>query len=363
MLPSLLTVPLVILHFLYSILKLPFGFGSYSKKSTAELQEDGSTAIVDDPENSNDDDDLNLAALLLKQQSESSSDNEQNEYLSVKASPALTTLLDDALYRAYQAELVPTVAAASRLLTEFIEMKEAAALVWRECRWMVGVPMSGGLDIVKLDPDEFGDGEGEEAVKEVAIGTVRNNVFFGGGVLADGHGDPYFTIGDSNKLHRRGGSNESSASSSSSSSNNITTDRLHSEEMNRWNEFDTIQDFAQQCYLSANEAIQRLTTDRLAESANLTLQDSIAESSEKNGGQNVDALQQQSQTSQSASPSALPGSIASTSSSTAFPSSPADAGIGRCYHPQPCCNCWESPRLYCPDYYWDDDAIADVSVS
>jgi len=357
-LPALLTVPLVILHFLYSILKLPFEFGSYSKKSTAELQEDGSTAIVDDPESSNEDDDsTNLAALLLKQQSESSSDNEQNEYLSVKASPALTTLLDDALYRAYQAELVPTVAAASRLLTEFIEMKEAAALVWRECRWMVGVPMSGGLDIVKLDPEEFGDEEGEEAVKEVAIGTVRNNIFFGGGVLADGHGNPYFSTDDSHKLHRRGGSNESSSSSSSSSSNNITTERLHSEEMNRWNEFDTIQDFAQQCYLSANEAIQRLTTDRLAESANLTLQDSIAESSEKNGGQKVDALQQQSQTSASASPSALPGSSTLSASSSTFPSSPADAGIGRCYHPQPRRNCWESPRLYCPDYYWADDAI------
>jgi hypothetical protein len=35
----------------------------------------------------------------------------------------------------------------------------------------------------------------------------------------------------------------------------------------------------------------------------------------------------------------------------------ADAGIGRCYEPLTRQNCWESPRLYCPDYTWADDAI------
>jgi hypothetical protein len=40
-----------------------------------------------------------------------------------------------------------------------------------------------------------------------------------------------------------------------------------------------------------------------------------------------------------------------------LPLSPMDAGIGRIYQPQRRRDCWESPRLYCPDYCWADDAI------
>jgi len=283
---------------------------------------------------------LDPEGSVLSERTKSNADDDDDEiddYLSVMASPGLTTLLDDALYRAYQAELVPTVSAASQLLTEFIEMKEAAALVLRECRWMVGVPMSGGLVMYNYTEPISGE------IKEIAAGgTVVNGFFLGGGVIADEDGNPYFNPG----TLRRRSSNDSSVSSSSS---NIANEIRHVEEMNNWNEFDTIQDFAQQCYVSANEAIQRLTTDRLAESANLTLQDSIAlvgTEGEATGGPN-DAALPQSQ-SQSPSPSA-------TASSTW--SSPADAGIGRCYHAQPRRDCWESPRLYCPDYYWADDAI------
>jgi hypothetical protein len=39
----------------------------------------------------------------------------------------------------------------------------------------------------------------------------------------------------------------------------------HAEDISNWNEYDTIQDFAYQCYHSAKEGIHRLTTDRFAE--------------------------------------------------------------------------------------------------
>ena len=42
---------------------------------------------------------------------------DDDEYLKVDASPALTALLDNALYKTYEAELVPTVSSASQLLT------------------------------------------------------------------------------------------------------------------------------------------------------------------------------------------------------------------------------------------------------
>ncbi|KAL7531082.1 hypothetical protein ACHAXR_006037, partial [Thalassiosira sp. AJA248-18] len=350
-LPSILAFPLVLIHFLYSILKIPFT-GLYLPKSSSNSRRGGGIKDDEHEQNNNNpadatndlpalsidsDADLDTIKSVLSKDSELNSE----EYLTVMASPALTTLLDDALYRAYQAELVPTVAAASQLLTTFIEMKEASALLLRECRWMGGVPMSGGLAVIK----------GTKGRHEVAVCREKNSIYLGEGAIVDRHGNAI-----SLEVLLRGSSSSAAADSSSvssSSSNDDVTEQLHSEEMTRWNEFDTIQDFAQHCYLGANEAIQRLTTDRLAESANLTLHDSIAsvgtegDTSGGGGGDNNDTLQQPSSSqTQPPSPSAAPIAL-----------SPADAGIGRCYHSQPRRTCWESPRLYCPDYYWADDAI------
>ena len=299
-----------------SLIKIPFTVSTKSKSSSKDAeQKDGEEKQkdeVDIPALMNDDN-VDIDAIKAAMSKEA---DFHDDYLTVQASPALTTLLDDALYKAYQAELVPTVAAASQLLTTFIEMKEAAALLLRECRWMVGVPMSGGLSVATLEE------EGGGAI-EVAV--------------------PFFT--SEGEIAEEGANIEYSTSTIS----DVTAEQMSAEEMIRWNEFDTIQDFAQQCYVGANEAIQRLTTDRLAESANLTLHDIIISESESAGGQNSnsDGLQQQSsQTQQTQS-----------SSASITLSSPADAGIGRCYHSQPRRTCWESPRLYCPDYNWADDAI------
>lgn len=376
-------------------------------------------------------------------------------HISVPPSPALTTLLDTGLYKAYQAELVPTVSAASQLLQLYIEMKEAAALIVRECRWSVGVPLSGGLMVttatttnskgigrgvgafMKLMGRRKGSSVNNDGYK-IAIGGGSQNVFLGGGVVVDEMGKNFYpdngssaagggdnnggvveivvdenesdisSSGASSLFLRRGTSGSSisvgsssvvvdSISYSSNTSGNNSNKEARIESMSameiaKWNEFDTIQDFAQQCYLAANEAIHRLSTDRLSDSANLTVHDGIASDVGGSGsGNNRDgngnhhqatvpggdaALNHhhhhdQSQNHPSAMPSSAPttGSVGggpSSSSSTpssagaqssSLPRTLADAGIGRCYEPLTREDCWESPRLYCPDYTWADDAI------
>ncbi|KAK1747178.1 hypothetical protein QTG54_002522 [Skeletonema marinoi] len=95
----------------------------------------------------------------------------------------LTTLLDTGLYKAYQAELVPTVSAASQLLQLYIEMKESAALVLRECRWSVGVPLSGGL-VVTTATTNNGSGGGGSRLRKMIMGKDDNDgykIAIGGG--------------------------------------------------------------------------------------------------------------------------------------------------------------------------------------
>ena len=355
-----------------------------------------------------------------------------NHRIQVKPTPALTTLLDTGLYKAYQAELVPTVSAASQLLQLYIEMKESAALIIRECRWSVGVPFCGGLvtnargGVAKMTGGGGGvDGSYDNT--NIAIGTGSINVFLGGGAVVDelgnnlhdgtdvvgqdgdddgsgGDGSVHVAaghfrrgtsvsfgsgVGDSINMSSinstsgaSGGGAAGSSSSSSSYSKEARIESMAASEIAKWNEFDTIHDFAQQCYLSANEAIQRLSTDRLSDSANLTVQESIssmagvaggaagggngvgerggsggANSSGHNHHQSAgDALHQSQMHQSSASTTASSSSTAQSSSSMSFRTL-ADAGIGRYYEPLTRQNCWESPRLYCPDYTWADDAI------
>lgn len=216
-------------------------------------------------------------------------------------SPALTTLLDMALYHANEAELVNTTCAASALLSVFLDMKECSALILREARWMTGVPFTS----IEL----------EEGVAVGSAGVVLENDAI---VLG---GEDEAGVGESN---------------------------VGSEEA-RWNEFEMIQDFAMQCFAASKEAIHRLSTDRLAESANLTLADAISSMGEE--GKKEDGLEQMS-----------PGSdmdglklMQQQQQSGSF--NVTNAEIARCYKSQPRSSCWESSRLYCPDYSWADDCI------
>eukprot|EP01082_Thalassiosira_pseudonana_P014385 g12923.t1 g12923 contig7:473493-476108(-) len=259
--------------------------------------------------------------------------------------------LDEALYRAYEGELVSTVSSASQLLKEFIDMKEAAALVLRECRWMVGVPLGGGMEIITKDDGEWNLGD----LEDVAV--------MGGGVILDERGNAFGEKLDGSVSSRSsaamegvggaGGSNSdirAVLSKQSSIRRGISVEfgssnngsKRWSNDDSHWSEFELMEDFAQQCYAAAIEGIQRLTTDGLAESANISLQDSIVGGD--GGGDGA------GQGTSNASPS-------SQQSMGSFFATPADTGIGRCYQPMSRRDCWESNRLICPDYTWADDVI------
>ena len=401
---SLLTAPLNLLQFIYTLCMLPFGDGRGGASATCvssrrkkkytgrepprDVEGETDVSHREDPSAQGGDatSASELDALLARQWRSSSkiafSANEDSsldldDFLSVKPSPALTTLLDDALYRACRAELVPTVAAGSRLLAELLKMKEASALVWRECRWMVGVPngwrIRGGGHVSIGDVEQVvagsvacGVGSGcyrlTKRQMDKLHDNLRNGFFFGCGVIADKHGNPYCPAANHNvddKSYKRWSSNGSSSSFNSnrssfgsyaSCSSGNANSATHVEEMNCWNDFDIMEDFAKQCYLGVNEVIQRLTTDPLAETANLTLQDSlVAAGNHHRGGGKKGHFMPPSPT--------LPADAPSPPSLSPATASPADVGIGRCYPSQLRHRCWESPRLHCPDYYWADDAV------
>ena len=211
-----------------------------------------------------------------------------------------------ALYSAHEAELVPTVCACSKLLQLWIEFKEASALLVRECRLCAGVPF------VPL-----------ELERGVALGS--------GGVILE------------NDAIVWGGENETMVEE-----NGRSAIIMEGNEDMKWNEYEMIHDFALQCYSASKEAIHRLSTDRLAESANLTLRD-VLSTGHNEEGKKEDAVEQVSP----GSDLTPDGKMVSQSGSSNF----TNAEIGRCYKDQPRSSCWESSRLYCPDYSWADDCI------
>ena len=297
-------------------------------------------------------------------------DDEDDDYLHVTASPGITTLLDTALYHAYEAELLPTVSAASRLLADLIEMKETSALLLRECRWAVGVPLNvQGLTLSRLsrrnttatDYDEYDEHDNQKQKEVVECeGVLADGIsVVGGGVIVNQDGIPVIY---------RDEDRDNDDDHDHDNNNNIMTmeeaEIKHAEDILNWNEYDTIQDFAYQCYLSAKEGIHRLTTDRFAETANRTLRDTIlatATSSVSEKGDEASTTTTSAptmMTKTTASQIDLPSlSLPQQTTGLSTYSTPADVGIGRCYNPQSRRDCWESSQLNCPDYCWAEDVL------
>lgn len=334
-------------------------------------------------------------------------DEEDDDYLRVTASPGLTTLLDDALYHAYEAELQPTVSSASRLLCDLLEMKEASALVLRECRWAVGVPLcERGLMIRTLDHNVQQQGRGKRMERlrcstmvaecEGVLGD-EGVCIVGGGAIVDGDGVPVVHSSSSGEEYDKYKNINNDGDEDEDEDELSTTEAEHIKDISSWNEYDTIQDFAMQCYLLSQEAIHRLTTDRLADSANRTVRDTLLATTtaisegRKGGGGDEKTPMVNTTTSTGVAMSGsstqqddvvtggsgggsdyctLPFSSQSIPSLLSVQqqsqphyhhqllssvSTPGDVGIGRCYDTQSRLDCWESPRLYCPDYCWAED--------
>ena len=206
-LPSLMSIPLMIFHYIYRLLKSPFDILLSNSKDQQHTNNKPSDDKTKDARN-----------FRSINNSNSNEEEEEEEYLSVTASPALTTLLDTTLYSAYEAELVPTISSASKLLNEFLILKETSATLLKECRYAVGVPFSGGLNLYKYNVhwpiNEYGKKARTE--KLVAIGaSVYNGVFLGEGAFVNKMG----------KAHVKG--------------TNVGTEQMYNNEITNWNEYET----------------------------------------------------------------------------------------------------------------------------
>lgn len=94
--------------------------------------------------------------------------------------------------------------------------------------------------------------------------------------------------------------------------------------------YDILEQFAKLCYYSANEAIESITHDKFAETANLD-----------------PGTRSRSEGQKSLSTKSLAQGVLDSIDSKEHES-----------HTVFRQECWESPRLYCPDYIWADDVIS-----
>lgn len=108
--------------------------------------------------------------------------------------------------------------------------------------------------------------------------------------------------------------------------------------------------FARQCLESANDAIERLSTDRMAQAANLTDPfDSISASTMGGGGGHHHHHNPSNN-------SSILSGVGLQGISTGVLESKDDTGRRKPIQRRK--DCWESPRLYCPDFVWADDAFS-----
>lgn len=245
--------------------------------------------------------------------------------LALTASPGLITLLDVALFEAHEGEMTSTICTSNNVLMTLFELK-------RQC---------------------------SRLVKEIAL-----------------NGKTYDTNTSAVNPASDGGS---------SSHDNNTKDLAQAHAL-----VDLAMSFATACLDGTNEAIGRMVTEPLAETANLAETTSSEDSSSEEGSGSGTG------SSGSGGASGGPGKSSSKSKSNVGagaalsnqgsfridttaggeggPSSSGGGGVGgdsagasslsfgipterRKYQPRRR-DCWESQRLYCPDYCWADDVIS-----
>jgi hypothetical protein len=218
------------------------------------------------------------------------------------AYPGLITLLDAALYRTFEGQLTATVSSANAALYAFLQVKIQSNELLEACR----------TAIPKL--------------------TVSN-----AGGTSSGH------------VSNATSTNTSAGTSTSNSTfrQQRNQDYQHQEQQDLLKNLYTLESFALNCMGCSSEAILQITTDKLASSANLP-------AGEKNT---------ETHTSMS-SPSGLLSSIQDIDFSNAIRQSSKrsweEVAVRLTAHQQHDIrkgDCWESSKLYCPDYVWGHEAI------
>jgi hypothetical protein len=110
--------------------------------------------------------------------------------------------------------------------------------------------------------------------------------------------------------------------------------------------------FARQCLESANDAIERLSTDRMAQAANLTDPFASVSLATSGGGGHHHHLHHH----HTGSSSSMMSGVGVQGITTGVLESKEETGRRQPIQRRK--DCWESPRLYCPDYVWADDAYS-----
>ena len=249
---------------------------------------------------------VDVARSVLKSLSDYAlSRHTRRNTVEVVSAPGLATLLDVALYRSAEGGLTATVCAADAALAAFLELKGRSSE-------LLGLAVDGGSQRRRTgrDDQEGGGGGGSSSGKR-----RKGGVEGGGSVgIAAAHEDA--------------------------------------------------EAFARVCLEVSNEAIRRLTTDKLALTANLhpdpQAGDDGAEGSASSGGAGGGGVGGSSH----AGPSSAFGGEGSSENDAVvegiiLESSDSVLGRGRRSLLAPRRrDCWESPRLFCPDYVWADDAVS-----
>lgn len=268
--------------------------------------------------------------------------------LALTASPGLITLLDVALFQAHEGEMTSTLCTSNNVLMTLFELK-------RQCCRLV---------------------------KEIAL-----------------HGKMYDACPSTNSTSTSsmctnpadGSSTNTTTNNTNSSSSNINTNAKDLAQAHAL--ADLAMAFAAACLDGTNEAIGKMVTEPLAETANLvetpSLEDSSEEEGSNGGGGGASGAAGSSGKSSSKSKSgggSGSGGSGALSNQGSFRIDTAAGGEGgtsaggggggggsdsavasslsfgipperRKYQPRRR-DCWESQRLYCPDYVWADDVIS-----
>jgi hypothetical protein len=227
--------------------------------------------------------------------------------LTIKAVPGMVTFLDVALYHAVSSQLVNTVVAAHALLQTFVQMRLEAIQILR----FFNVRYTCGNNSAKYP---------------------YSNTTSGGGA------NPSSAADESNSATFAGWFNGAKG---------LNSNQRHQNRMAHIrNRMEQLESFARECLDCTHDMFDKISTDRLATTANLSDPYHPHCATYGFGPGSAGA------TSVADDPSSSAG-LATASVQNLF----RDTGRRHLPRSQRARDCWESPRLHCPDYIWADEVF------